>query len=126
MNVEFYDDARATVVEMLDEFGQPIIVTRAGSGGGVYNPETGQIEGGTAAVSYAGLGLPVRYEQSDIDGTLIRQDDRRLYVAANIAIVPQTGDTITLFDGKVLGVVTSAPFSPAGIIVFYEIQCRGS
>lgn len=124
MNVEFYDDARAIVLEMLDEFGQMIMVSRTVEGSGVYNPETGLVEGGTA-VSYAGLGLVDGYKQTDIDGTLIRQGDRRLYIAANIAIAPQTGDAVTLFDGKVLSVVASMPYSPAGIIVFHDVQLRG-
>lgn len=119
----FYDDAAATVLEMLEEFGQLIRLNRSDTGD--YDPDTGIVAPGTL-ITFLGMGLVLSYRQEQIDGTLIRQGDRRMYVAANIGTRPQPGDSIILADETVTSVVVSSPFAPDGTLVYHDLQCRGS
>ena len=118
---QFYDEAATTVVEMLDEFGQVVRLNRADTG--AYNPDTGTVEPGTT-LTFLGLGVVLSYRQEQIDGTLIRQGDRRMYVAANLATTPRPGDSIILADDTLVSVVISSPFAPDGTLVYHDVQCR--
>lgn len=118
---QFYDDAAATVVEMLDEFGQVIRLNRTDTG--EYNVETGTVDPGVL-LTYMGLGIILSYRQEQIDGTLIRQGDRRMYVAANMATSPRPGDSIVLANDTAVSVVISSPFAPDGTLVYHDVQCR--
>lgn len=117
----FYSDMAATAVELLTEFGQGITFGSVTTG--AYDPTTGTVTNTTT--NYTGKGAAFDYEQKDIDGTNIRQGDRRVYIAPDLGVVPKTGDTVTLADGTVLNVVASRPLSPAGTMVLHECQCRG-
>ena len=119
----FYDDAAATVLEMLTEFGQVIRLNRANAG--AYDPATGEVGAGVV-VTYTGMGVVLSYRQEQIDGTLILAGDRRMYVAANMATAPRPGDTVILADETIVAVVISSPFAPDGTLVYHDIQCRGS
>jgi hypothetical protein len=119
--VTFYSDMAATAVELLEEFGQAVIVTRVEEG--EYDPSDGT--GTSTSTPYPGMGVALDYRQDQIDGTLIRQGDRRIYIAPDLGMVPKTGDTVTLAEGAVLNVVASRPLSPAGTVLLHDVQVRG-
>ena len=118
----FYSEAAQTVDEMLAEFGQIIRLNRTDTG--AYNPETGTVEPGVT-LTFIGLGVVVGYQIEQIDGTLIQQGDRRMYLAPNIATTPQPGDLIILADETTVSVVISKPLAPDGTLVMLDVQCRG-
>lgn len=117
-----YASLASDASEMLEEFGQAITVTRPGTGG-AYDPETGTVTGGTAQ-TFPGFGVVLDYQQREIDGTLIQQGDRRVYIAPDIGVTPKTGDTVTLMDGAVVRVMASRPLAPAGVVVLLDVQVR--
>ena len=118
-----YTDAARLVIEMLDELGQVIRLNRTDTG--EYNVETGTVDPGVL-LTFIGLGIVVSYQQLEIDGTLIRQGDRRMYLAPNLATSPRPGDSVILANDTIVSVVTSSPFAPNGTLVFHDVQCRGN
>lgn len=118
-----FDYARLAgrAVDLLTKFGQPVTVTRVQEG--EYDPGTGT--GSDTSTAYVGIGVALEYRQDEIDGTLIRQGDRRVYIAPDLGVVPRTGDTVTLADGSVLDVVASRPLNPAGTVLLHDVQGRG-
>lgn len=62
------------------------------------------------------------YPQSMIDGTLIRQSDRRVMMAAT-GPKPTTADTLTI-DSVVYEIVSVRETSPSGVALYYEVQAR--
>ena len=64
------------------------------------------------------------YRNSDIDGTLVKQGDKKIYLSTDgLTVTPAASDEITL-DGAVLSVIDVKPLSPGGTVVYYEIQAR--
>lgn len=116
----FYEDMAATAAEMLAEFGQPVTVTRETPGG--YDPATGTTTAGTVQ-TWAPAGVKLDYTQREIDGTLIKSGDQRVYMSAEAGLDPQTGDTVTL-GAEVWRVVTSRTLAPAGVAVLLDVQVR--
>lgn len=117
-----YQRMAQTATRLLAKFGAPAVLSRDG-GTGVYNPQTGQVEGGgtqtwdcTAAV--------LTYSAKDIDGSLIEAGDSRVLIAPDIATVPETGDVVNV-AGRTLTVVRVAVTAPAGTVVLYDVQARG-
>lgn len=102
-------------------------ITRSVAGSpGIYNPETGEVEGGTepSAKTYTASGVKIGYEQSDVDGTLIQRGDQQLYVPALGFVRPATNEQITV-NGKVCTVVGVEVVAPGDTDILYIIQSRG-
>lgn len=114
-----YDDIAATASELLAEFGQDVTLTRGTAG--TYNPATGKAT--VSDTTATGKGVVLDYNQRDIDGTLIRQGDQRVYLSVDIGVTPQTGDSLTL-GGKEWAVITSRTLAPAGTAVIHDVQIR--
>lgn len=118
----FYAEMTDVAVEMLTEFGQPVALESLSAE--AYNPATGEMA--QTMTRYEGMGVALDYSQRDIDGTVIKQGDRRIFIAPDLGATPKTGDTLTLAEGTVLQVVSSKPLAPAGTLVLHEVQCRGA
>lgn len=71
-----YDDARATALELLTEFGNALVLVREGAGG-VYNPGTGTIDSGVD-INLNGTGVLLAFKKNEIDGTTVKATDRKL------------------------------------------------
>lgn len=115
----FYADMAATAGELLAEFGQDVTLVRGLTG--AYTPATG-----TATVSGTnsyGKGVVLDYNQRDIDGTLVRQGDQRVYLSVDVGVTPQTGDSL-LIGGQKWSVVASRTLAPAGTAVIHDVQVR--
>lgn len=91
---------------------------------GDYNPETGEWEGGTTTQTYTAPGVKIGYEQSDIDGTLIRQGDQQLYVPALGFVRPVTNEQITVGE-SVYTVAGAEVLGPGDTDILYILQIRG-
>jgi hypothetical protein len=118
-----YGELAQAAVDLLDELGQLVLVTRAGAGDG-YNPDTGFTEEGGEQV-WSASGVEFQYNQREVDGSLIQSGDRRVLIAPSLGTTPQSGDVITLGATR-LEVVESRPLQPAGVVVLHEVQARGT
>lgn len=57
-----------------------------------------------------------------IDGTLIRQGDRKVMMSAT-GLVPTTADTLRI-SGKEYAIVMVKPYEPSGVPLYIEVQAR--
>lgn len=114
-----YAKPAATAQRLLERFGSALMLTR--STPAAYNPATGTAT--STSADHAGFGVRLDYEQREIDGTNIRRGDARIYVAPDLAVTPQTGDSITM-GADVWQVVASRPLAPAGVVVIHDVQVR--
>lgn len=117
-----YGELAQAAVDLLNELGQTVLVTRVAVGGG-YNPDTGATSDGGESV-WSASGVEFGYQQREVDGTLIKQGDRRVLIAPSLGTTPQPGDTVTLGASR-LEVISSNPLQPAGVVVLHEVQARG-
>lgn len=115
----FYAEMAATASELLAEFGQDVTLVREWTG--VYDPETGAAA--TCGMNSYGNGVVLDYNQRDIDGTVIRQGDQRVYLSVDVGVTPQTGDSL-LIGGKTWKVMASRTLAPAGTAVIHDCQVR--
>ena len=81
------------VQRLLATHGYDISLKRTNSGG-AYDTTTGKVSGGTT-ISATVRGVFIDYRESDIDGTSILADDRKLLLQARgLAMTPETGDVV--------------------------------
>lgn len=118
-----YDELAQAAVDLLNELGQLVLLSRAVGGGG-YDPDAGAVDEGDVDV-WSANGVEFNYTQREVDGTLIQQGDRRILIAPTLGTTPQSGDVVTL-GAKRLEVVNSKPLQPAGVVVLHEVQARGT
>lgn len=115
-----YAKTASTATRLLQRFGRSVTLTRRTPGS--YDPTTGGPGAGTTA-AHAGTAALFDYQQKDIDGTHIRVGDQRAYIAPDLAVTPQTGDTLTV-GSDVWSIIASRPLAPAGTVVLHEAQVR--
>ena len=116
-----YSKSAATADKILTKFGQDITITRRTAG--TYNTSTG-----TATVTettQTGTGAIFDWANRNIDGILIKTGDRRLLLSAVGLTAPVVNDTVTV-GTTVFTIVQVSPFSPAGTVVMYELNLRGT
>jgi len=114
----FYNEMVELAEELLDEFGQPVTLVKAGQQAGF--DQYGNAVGATPDVSVTGLGCTVGYNFGEIDGTVIQNGDARLLYKGE---TPEIDMTVTL-DGVKWRIVSLNPINPAGILVMYSMQLR--
>jgi hypothetical protein len=72
--------------------------------------------------NYTGKGFVDDYKDSEIDGTNIKQGDRKVVIlGASITVVPTVGDTVTV-EGETRTITGPVKRDPAGAT--YECQSR--
>jgi hypothetical protein len=114
-----YARSQTTALRMLDKFGQVGTIIRELPGSGpVYDP------GEPVSMPFPCIMAVLKFDSKDIDGTLIKSGDKKIYIAANgLAIVPATTDKL-LIGSVSHTVVRVIPLNPAGIAVYFEVQAR--
>jgi len=80
-----YAELRADVLELLNEFGNDLTLTR-GNDGATYNPGAGTFTGGTTS-NLNGVGVLLGYSNKEIDGTEIRATDRKLLFQGDALLI---------------------------------------
>jgi hypothetical protein len=118
-----YGELAQAAVDLLNELGQIVLLTRSAAGSG-YDPDQGVVEDGGEQV-WSANGVEFEYAQREVDGSLIQSGDRRVLIAPNLGTMPQSGDVVTLGAYR-LEVVESRPLQPAGVVVLHEVQARGT
>jgi hypothetical protein len=80
-----YAELRADVLEILEEFGNAITLTRANDGA-TYDPIGGTFSGGSVT-ALNGVGVLVGYKNSEIRGTEIKATDRKLIFQGDALLI---------------------------------------
>ena len=124
--MSFYGNAQSTVLELLDQFGQQVIIKR--DTGGSFDPVTGTNTPGTVE-DYTATAILADYslKESGIRNqpeTLIQAGDKKVTVAAKgLDIVPRLKDRVVA-NGVEYAVHNIKEVNPAGTPVLYELQGR--
>lgn len=118
MTVAFnYARTCATAERLIDRFGQTGALRRMVSNDDPFNPVL-------TPVDYACTFVVLDYAKKDIDGTLILQTDQMVYLSTQgLTIEPNVTDKVVV-GGVVFTIINVKPLSPAGVVVFYEMQVR--
>ena len=112
-----YTRTRATAERLIARFGQTGTLRRTVSDSDPFNPTQ-------TTTDYSCTFAVLDYAQKDVDGTLIKQTDQMVYLSTSgLSVTPTTTDRLVA-GGAVLTVVNVKPLSPAGTVVFYELQVR--
>lgn len=88
--------------------------------------EPGYVEDGYYGYTlfYKSVGIKAGYSQNDIDGTLIKQGDQQLYVAADGFIRPKTNERIQV-GSETYSIASVQVVAPGTTDILYELQIRG-
>lgn len=116
---DFYAQLSTTAARLLTSKGQTLSFSRDNVTS--FNPVTGEETTG-APVTYSGKGAVFGYGSSEINGTDIQRDDRRIILEA-VTTAPEVGDSVTI-NTIVHRVVDVEQVNPAGTVVIYKLQVR--
>lgn len=114
-----YAKSKATATRLIAKFGQAGKISRTSGGtGDPWNPST------PTTTEYDATFAVLEWDQKDIDGTLVKQGDRKIVLSATgLAIVPTTTDKIVIGGTPhVIGHVK--PLAPGGTVVLFELSAR--
>lgn len=114
-----YARAKATADRLLARFGQEGSIKRPTTTGPDYDPVPGTPE------TYPATFAVMDYATNQIDGSRILANDRRVIMAkGGLTIEPLPSDRLVQADASEYAIVSVKPMSPAGAVVYYEIQAR--
>ena len=99
-------------------------ITRVMQGTPTFNEETGEFESTTTTQVHTSIGVKIGYEQSDIDGTLIKQGDQQLYVPALGFTRPTSNEQIQV-GSTTYTAVSVEVLAPGDTDILYIVQLRG-
>jgi len=112
-----YAAITATADRLIARFGRSATLRRPASTGPAHNP----------TVTYSDHAVMVTtsaYQQREIDGTRVRQDDVKVMLAKGVlTIAPETKDQLVI-DGATYAIMDVRPTQPGGSVVVYEVQAR--
>lgn len=112
-----YVNARATAERLLANFGQAATLTQIANSGTAYNPTQTETDHACTVVI-------LDWKQSDIDGTLVLQGDKKAYISTQgLTATPSKNDRLTV-GSEVHEIVNLMPLSPAGLVVMWQAQIR--
>ncbi|TRB03470.1 hypothetical protein EXN61_21650 [Agrobacterium tumefaciens] len=110
----FYEEMRDVAEEMLAEFGMTGAIRRTVTSGPDYDPDITETD-------YACTLVILEIDISKIDGTLIQQGDRMVYVSTKGLTIEVTVSDKLVIAGKEHVIKQCRPLSPAGLTVYYEL-----
>ncbi|WP_392889680.1 hypothetical protein ACF6ZU_00095 [Pseudomonas migulae] len=119
----FYDEMAALALEMITEFGQPVIIRATTVG--EYDPEAGTALPDTV-IDQTAQGLLIDFTGQEFqNNSLIKQGDKKLKVAAQgLAWVPGLLNKV-IVQGCTWSIVPPLKeINPAGTPILYELQVR--
>mgnify|MGYP000848964766 FL=1 len=114
-----YGSFVALALDLLGRKGQPITITTVTTG--AYSPSTGGVS--STETVQTGVGVPVGYKASEIDGTNIKRGDVKVIVAASGLTEPKVNGQVSFigFAGTIKNVEIVAP---DGTPIVYKLQVR--
>lgn len=116
-------DLQGDIAELLDnpDYGRDITLRKATKGS--YDPATGQLASLTTT-DYATRGLLLRYRDAVIDGTIIKQQDRKCVVKVKgLAATPEVEDRV-IVGPDTYTVINFKTIELGGTVVLYTLQVR--
>ncbi len=105
--------------KQLGVFGVEITFTRTSSSG--FDPQTGKNISSTT--TFAGYAMKSNYNNSEIDGTIVKNGDIRLMLERT-GVVPVSGDIASVNGSGVYRVMNVQHVAPAEEDVIYYLQLR--
>jgi hypothetical protein len=112
-----YTKAQATAKRLIKRFGRNATLKVLTGSGDAWNPTQTETEQ-TIVIAVS------KYSNDLIDGTLIKKSDKKIYVSTEGATIePKQGHIITV-DGLDHSIENADPLSPAGTVVYWEVQAR--
>ncbi|WLH16539.1 hypothetical protein [Pseudomonas simiae] len=119
----FYDEMAVTTLNMITEFGQPVIIRATIVG--EYDPETGSAPPESIKEQTA-QGILLDFTGQEFQtNSLIKQGDKKLKIAAQgLVWVPGLLDKV-IAQGRIWSIVPPLKeVNPAGTPILYELQLR--
>lgn len=115
----FYPDLAAVATTLLKDKGQVISFSRDN----VTSFDPGQgIETKGTPITYSGNGAIFGFNASEVDGTVVQRDDKRMILEA-VDTPPLIGDEAVV-GGVTHRIVNVENVAPAGETVIYKVQLR--
>jgi hypothetical protein len=112
-----YARSRASAERLIARFGMAGVLKRAARSGPANDPDITETDHACRLVI-------LKSEDARAEGTLIRRADWLIYLStAGLTIVPAETDRI-LANGETYSILSIRSLSPAGEVLFYEIQAR--
>ena len=109
-----------TATSLLTKFGEAVALTYETDE--VRNPATGQITTPATENEVPGVGYPSRYQNAEVDGTVVKRSDTRL-VLNKVSRRPEQGWRAEV-QGKTFRVMDVQPITKSGADVVYICQLR--
>ncbi|MGE7957015.1 hypothetical protein ACQKQA_10525 [Pseudomonas sp. NPDC089530] len=119
----FYNEMAVMALEMITEFGQPVLVRDIKPG--EYDPGTGTA-GPDTVTEQAAQGILLDFTGLEFQAnSLIKQGDKKLKIAAQgLAWVPDLLNKV-IIQGQIWSIVPPLnEINPAGTPILYELQVR--
>ena len=115
-----YDATKVSAAKAIKKSGVAMTLNHKGTTAAT-NPWDSPTETTTA---YPCNGVITNYSAHEIDGTVIRRDDRKVLLAAGgLAVTPTTADTLTI-GGVELAIMHVEPIAPSNDPIIYTVQVR--
>jgi len=115
---DFYNNLKSVASSLLQDKGQQVTFTRAGSA--AFNPVTGANT--KSESTFTGYGAAFDYNKAEIDDVVVQRGDIRFLLEATTT-APENDDTVSI-DSESYRVMNVKKTSPAGTVVVYELQLR--
>ncbi|AXD71550.1 hypothetical protein GNT71_09850 [Salmonella enterica] len=104
---------------LIKKYGYSLSLVRPAKSG--IDPATGDRLSDAEQQIFSVNGIDQQYKQSEVDGTLIQTDDKKILLTAETA--PEQGDYLT--DGlSRWDIITITPVKPANDVLLYSLQVR--
>ena len=109
-----------TATTLLAKFGEAVSLTYETDE--VRNPATGEITTPASENVVSGFGYPSRFQNAEVDGTVIKRSDTRL-ILNKVDEAPEQGWRAQV-QGKAFRVMDVQPITKSGADVVYICQLR--
>lgn len=107
-----------TASRIIARYGQSAMIERQG------NPPMTPWDPPATPVFYMCTVAVAKYDLTYANGTLINENDRRVFLSVDgLEIEPVSSDRL-LIDGTSYALVSIHPLAPDGAVRFYELQAR--
>jgi len=113
-----YAETKADADELLEEFGQAIILRRYEAGGSPYNPAVG------GPYDTDTVGVVLDYGLNEVDGTRVLATDKKVLLAVGSVSDPPTPARKVVIGGVEHAIVSVVTLAPAGTPVMWTLQVR--
>ena len=119
----FYDEMAVMALEMITEFGQPVLIRDIKPG--EYDPDTGTA-GDETVTEQAALGILLDFTGQEFQSnSLIKVGDKKLKVAAQGLVWAPGLLNKVIIQGRTWSIVPPLKeINPAGTPILYELQVR--